>query len=128
MHMRIGEYRPEWKDGAVRRLMRDANDDISDLLALAEADRLGANPNASLESLDQLEKRMEAILLNIPVEAMESPLNGREIMELLGIPSGPLVREIKQFLFDEVIEGRLAPRDKDHARRLTLDRYERRPA
>lgn len=123
MHMRIGEYRPEWKDAAVRRLMRDAGPDTPDLLALARADRRGSGPHASIEGLDELEKRMEHILTSMPVHSLESPLNGREIMELLQIQPGPLVKEIKRFLLEEVIEGRLLPEDKESARELVMQRF-----
>ena len=123
MHMRIGEYRSEWKDAAVKRLMRDAGGDIPDLLALARADRAGAGPHATTESLDELEARMERILLKTPVEELESPLNGREIMSLLKIPSGPKIKEVKQFLCEAVIEGRLAPGDKESARKLVLEQF-----
>jgi len=123
MHMRIGEYRSEWKDAAVKRLMRDAGGDIPDLLALARADRAGTGPHATTKSLDELEARMEHILLKTPVEELKSPLNGREIMSLLKIPAGPKIKEIKQFLCEAVIEGRLAPGDKAAARKLALERF-----
>ena len=123
MHMRIGEYQREWRDAAVKRLMRDAGSDISDLLALARADRHGAGPNASTKNLDELEQRMEHILVKTPVEHLESPLDGSEIMELLQIPSGPKVKEIKEFLLEEIIEGRLAPKDKESARKLALRKW-----
>jgi poly(A) polymerase len=123
MHMRIGEYRREWRDAAVKRLMRDAAGDIPDLLALAMADIKGYGPNASTENLEKLEKRMERILLKVPVEELESPLDGREIMDLLEIPSSPKVKEVKEYLCEEVIEGRLAPGDKESARKLVLEKF-----
>ena len=57
------------------------------------------------------------------VEEMESPLDGKEIMALLDLPPGPKVAEVKDFLCDEVIEGRLAPDDRTAARRMALGRY-----
>lgn len=123
MHMRIGEYRRDWKESAVRRLMHDAGPDIPDLLGLAHADRLGANPNASHEDLEDLRDRIERIVLQIPIDQMRSPLDGREIMDLIHIPSGPRIKEIKTFLCDEVVEGRLSPDDKDTARELVLSRF-----
>ncbi|MHB1190999.1 MAG: CCA tRNA nucleotidyltransferase, partial [Armatimonadota bacterium] len=72
LHMRIGEYRREWSDSAVRRLMRDADGDIADLVALAVADRLGANPKASVSDIRELERRMEGLLFPHPAH-LESP-------------------------------------------------------
>lgn len=118
MHMHIGEYRSDWKESAVRRLMHDAGRDTSDLLALAIADRNGAGPHASIDDLLELERRMERVLMHIPVFELESPLDGDEIMQLAGIAPGPEVRSIKKFLVDEIIEGRLAPGDKEKASEL----------
>jgi poly(A) polymerase len=123
MHMRIGEYRREWKDSAVKRLLRDANGEVSDLVLLAKADRIGANPNASLADLDELQHRMENALFKQQVLEIESPLDGDEIMSLLGIPPGPKLREIKNYLMDQVIEGKLAVDDKDSARKLVLQKF-----
>jgi len=124
MHMRVGEYRSEWKDSAVKRLMRDAGDDMPDLLALALADRRGYAPGSSTSEIEELRRRIERILINVPVHKIESPLNGREIMEVLGLPPGPKVKEAKQFLLDEVLEGRLQPGDKDSAKRLLRERFQ----
>lgn len=123
LHMRIGEYRSEWKDGAVKRLMRDAGADMPDLLALAYADRLGSSPHPSLQGLDDLKHRIEGILLKVKVEQLESPLGGREIMHLLHLPPSPKVAEVKDFLCDEVIEGRLDPDDKETAARLVTEKF-----
>ena len=38
LHMRANAYQSEWTDGAVRRLMLDAGDDLPDLLDLSRAD------------------------------------------------------------------------------------------
>jgi poly(A) polymerase len=123
MHMRVGEYRGDWKDSAVRRLMRDAGDDISDLIALAKADRLGANPKASIDDLCELERRLEHTLLKIQVSEFRSPLNGDEIMDLLHIPPGPIVKDAKHHLVDEIIEGRLMPGDKEAAASLIVEKF-----
>lgn len=123
MHMRVGEYRSEWKDSAVRRLVRDAGEDIWDLLMLTQADRLGSGPQASTREVEELKQRIEHLLTKVPVHKVESPLNGREIMQVLGIPPGPKVKEAKRFLLDEVIEGRLAPGDKDSAKRILIEKF-----
>lgn len=123
LHMRVGEYRSEWKDSAVKRLMREAGDDISDLIALCKADRKGYGPHASTEELEELEQRIEKIILKIPIHKIESPLNGWEIMEILNIPPGPKLRQVKQFLLEEVLEGRLSPGDKETAKKLVREKF-----
>jgi poly(A) polymerase len=121
--MRIGEYSGRWTDAAVKRLMRDAGMDMADLVTLAEADRMGANPDASTANLRELEQRMESILLKLPIAELRSPLNGSEIMELLHIPPGTKVKEVKSFLIEEILEGRLDLKDKETARKMVLDRF-----
>lgn len=123
MHMRIGEYRSEWKDSAVRRLMHDAGSDMADLIALARADRLGSGHRASTAAIDEIVSRIEGILIGIPEVVVKSPLNGREIMSLLGIASGPKIREIKKFLVEEVIEGNIPQDDKETAREAVLREF-----
>lgn len=123
MHMRVGEYSDEWSDSAVKRLMRDAGLNMHDLLELAKADRIGANPNASVASLRDLEQRIDVILQRLPLEAFQSPLGGREIMELLDIPPGTKIGEVKDFLMEEILDGRLDPEDKDAARRLVREKF-----
>ena len=78
---------------------------------------------AKPEDLDALQNRMERIVMKVPVAQLESPLNGREIMELLSIPPGPKIEEVKNHLCNEVIEGRLPPGDKESARLMAKDKF-----
>lgn len=123
MHMRIGEYRSEWNDSAVRRLIRDAGEDLSDLVALAIADRLGSGIRASADDIEELRERIEHIMLKMPIHELESPLDGREIMDLLQIEPGPKVREVKRFLIEQILEGHLSPGDKETASKMVLERF-----
>jgi poly(A) polymerase len=66
---------------------------------------------------------MEQILRRLPVEEIESPLDGNEIMGLLGIPPSPRIEDVKEYLVDEILEGRLTPGDKETARRFVNERF-----
>lgn len=123
LHMRPGEYDYSWSDAAVRRLVRDAGDLLNDLLALVRADIAASNPAFPKADIDALEKRIAVLTSREDVRLLESPLNGREIMRILGIPPGDQVGECKAFLLNEVIEGRLAPNDKKGAKRLLVERF-----
>ncbi|MGQ9486757.1 MAG: CCA tRNA nucleotidyltransferase [Armatimonadota bacterium] len=125
LHMRPGEYDYSWSDSAVRRLVRDAGDLLDELLALVRADISASNPAFPKADIDALEKRIALLAEREDVQALDSPLNGREIMQILGIPRGKQVGECKAFLQNEVIEGRLAPSDKEGAKRLLLERFAR---
>lgn len=123
LHMRPGEYDYSWSDAAVRRLVRDANGLLHDLLTLVRADIAASNPAFPKADIDALEQRIQLLLSREDVPRLDSPLSGSEIMQILGIPPGKLVGECKEFLLNEVIEGRLAPGDKEGAKRLLLERY-----
>jgi poly(A) polymerase len=120
MHLRVGEYDSDWTDAAIRRLLRDAGPDLEGLIELTNADKAASNTAMPSANLDELARRIASVKEKVDVEAMRSPLTGHEIMELLGIGEGPELRLIKDFLTNEVIEGRLAPGDKENARNMVL--------
>ena len=66
----------------------------------------------------ELRARIDAIQSRQDIAALTSPLDGQEIMHLLGLPPGKRVGRIKDYLTGEVVEGRLAPDDKETAARL----------
>lgn len=123
LHMRPGEYRPSWGDAAVRRLIRDAGELLEPLLILCEADGKARRSDVLLPDLKGLRERIESIRAKESVQRWQSPLSGQEIMALFRLPPGPLVGEIKDALTDLVIEGRLAPEDKQAAARYAEELY-----
>ena len=120
-HMRIGEYRADWTDAAVRRLIRDLGPCLDDLFALHRADVAGLSPeHQDISRAHELRARIEAIQAQQDVTALTSPLDGQEIMQLLQLPPGKRVGQIKDYLTGEVVEGRLAPDDKENATKIAL--------
>ncbi len=122
LHMRPGEYDYTWSDAAVRRLIRDAGPLLNDLLSLVRADIAASNPAMPKANIEALEERIRMLTTREDVQALDSPLTGKEIMQLLHLKPGKQVGRWKAFLLNEVIEGRLAPGDKEGARRLLLER------
>lgn len=120
MHMRPGKYDYTWSDAAVRRLIRDAGDLLNDLLTLVRADIAASNLAYPKADIEALEERIRLLMAREKVRELDSPLSGNEIMQILGIPPGKQVGEWKRFLLNEVIEGRLAPTDKEGAKQLLL--------
>lgn len=120
-HMRLSEYRPDWADAPVKRLIRDCGPYLDDLFALAHCDRSAVDiPPGEGADLDGLRARIDALNAVTDIAAIESPLDGNEIMELLEIGRGPHLRDAKDFLLNEIIEGRLAENDKEKAASLLL--------
>ncbi len=118
-HLRPIQYDPAtFGDSAVRRLMRDAGDLRERLLDVARADtRASAFPDVS--GIDQLGQRMEQLEAESgdARTAFASPLDGEELMALAGRGPGRWVGAAKRALEDAVIEGTVAPGDKEGARR-----------
>ncbi|MBI3979007.1 MAG: HD domain-containing protein [Chloroflexi bacterium] len=121
LHTRANSYSEEWTDGAVRRFIREIDDDLDALLALSRADvttRRAAKAEAALARTNELEARCRAILERENVPALTSPLDGHELMALFGRGPGPWIRDVKDYLLGQVLEGTLAPDDKERAAEL----------
>lgn len=116
LHMRPGAYTAEWSDSAVRRLIRDAGELLEPLLCMVAAD-ICAQQNHGRD-LTELRQRIQQVQSAQPPAQWKSPLSGKEIMLELGVPEGPLIGRIKQFLEEQVVEGNLSPNDKERARQL----------
>lgn len=114
-HMRLGEWRPEWSDSAVKRLIRAAHPYTEELFEISVCDMAAMNPDVPKTDLAALRARMDALNAQANVAEIKSPLDGREIMEALGVGPGPVLREAKEFLVNEVLDGRLREGDKDAA-------------
>ena len=125
MHLRVGEYDEQWSDSAVRRLIRDAGDHLEDLIRLTAADKAAGNPETSRVDLEAFRERVRRIREKLAGQKMASPLDGREIIETLGIEPGPRVGAIKAYLESQIIEGNLLPGDKAAASDLILRKYGR---
>jgi poly(A) polymerase len=121
LHMRVNAYTADWTDGAVRRLMLDSGDDLPDLLDLSRADitsyrtdkvtRAAARVAELTERCQRLKEEAERVPL-------KSPLDGNELMEIFGRGPGPWLRPIKDHLLSLVIDGALAPDDKEEAAKI----------
>lgn len=124
LHMRIGEYTEQWSDAAVRRLVRDFGGELDQLFTISHADRAACNPEYNLLDPETVRARVEQVRREADYAVVESPLDGREIMELAGIPAGPLVGRYKSMLVEEILDGRLAPDDKETARKILMQALE----
>ncbi len=113
LHMRLGEYRNDWNDAAVKRMIRDCGAYLDELFDLTRCDQSAMDlPPEHRELLDSLRTRVDGLNALSSVLKIGSPLDGVEIMKLLGISPGPALREAKEFLTNEIIEGRIAEGDK----------------
>jgi poly(A) polymerase len=116
MHLRFHTYRMGWSDGAVRRYVRDAGPLLDRLNQLTRADCTTRNPQKAkqLGALqDDLEDRIARLAEQENLDAMRPPLDGRQVMERLGLEPGPLVGEALAHLMELRLEG--GPMGEDEA-------------
>jgi poly(A) polymerase len=124
MHQRANSYDDDWTDGAVRRFMREAGDALEDLLALSAADVTSRRPDrirAAAKRVNDLQARIAEIRAREEVEKLASPLDGNELMALFDRGPGPWIRPIKERLLAAVLDGALAPDDKEGAAALARE-------
>ncbi|MCX6359087.1 MAG: HD domain-containing protein [Armatimonadetes bacterium] len=119
-HMRLGEARPEWSDAAIRRLVRDTGDELQSLFDVAACDLAAMNPEAPVTDLRALRARIDEVNGQYNAAKVGSPLTGRELMDLLGLPPGRDVGRAKAHLVELVLDGSLAPDDTDGARKAAV--------
>lgn len=125
MHMRPQNVADEGvTDSGVRRLITDAGEDIDALMTLCEADITSKIPEKvrrQLEGFKALRKRMDEVQAADDYRNWKNPINGREIIERLGIPPGPRIAELKEMVKEAILEGRI-PNDHDAAWQYLVDR------
>ena len=118
MHLRFHGY-SGWSDSAVRRYVRDAGPLLDKLNQLTRADCTTQNrfKAKKLEALqDDLEDRIARLAEEENLEAMRPPLDGKQVMDHLGIEPGPDVGRALEYLMEQRLER--GPIDEDEAYRL----------
>ena len=102
LHLRFHGYGTgEWTDAAVRRYVRDAGDQLVRLHKLTRADSTTRNRKRAMtlqRAYDDLEKRIEKLSEEEELAAIRPDLDGKQIMEILDIPPGPVVGQAYNFL------------------------------
>jgi poly(A) polymerase len=103
LHLRFHTYKMGWTDRAVRRYVRDAGPLLGRLNELTRCDsttRNAAKARALARRMDELEARIEELRAKEELDAMRPELDGREVMQHLGIGPGPLVGRALGFLLE----------------------------
>jgi putative nucleotidyltransferase with HDIG domain len=99
-------YSRAWSDRAVRRFVRRMGADLEQVLILAEADRRAQRPVKAHEvGVWDLRRRVQHLRSERPAGS-DLPVDGRDIMRILGLAPGPRVGEAKAFLLDEALKRR----------------------
>ena len=121
LHLRIHTYAMGWSDRAVRRYVRDAGELLDDLNHLQRSDCTTRNKKKAAglaRRMDELEARIAALREQEELDSIKPPLDGRQVMEHLGVPPGRVVGEALEFL----LEARLDDGPIDEADAYALPR------
>ncbi len=101
------DYRAEWSDAAVRRWVRRVGEaSVADLFDLRIADMLGNGLKTGFPAqLEPLRRRIARVLAGSrALRVSDLAVDGRDVMESLGIGPGPAVGEALAALLEEVLE------------------------
>ncbi|MGZ4801301.1 MAG: HDIG domain-containing metalloprotein, partial [Acidimicrobiia bacterium] len=103
LHLRIHTYAMGWTDSAVRRYVRDAGPLLEKLNELQRCDCTTRNERkarALEQRMDDLEARIVVLAAEEELKAIRPPLDGRQVMEFLGVPPGPVIGDALDFLLE----------------------------
>jgi len=107
-------------DSAIRRFIRNVGkENLEDMLALRVGDRLGGGAKETSWRLEKFKKRLEEVQIQ-PFSVTDLKINGKDVMEIIGIPSGPKVGQILNQLFEEVVEKKI-----ENEREVLLERLKK---
>lgn len=102
LHLRFYGYgRGEWTDSAVRRYVTDAGDLLPRLHKLTRSDCTTRNRRKAAQlaaDYDALEQRIARLREEEDLARVRPDLDGNAIMELLGVPPGPIVGKAWRYL------------------------------
>lgn len=114
LHLRFFGYSDQaWTDSAIRRYVRDADDQLLRLHALTRADVTTRNQRKAerlAHAYDDLEQRISVIAEQEELNAMRPDLSGEDIMRILDLKPSREVGQAYNYLLElRIEEGPLGP-------------------
>jgi len=108
LHLRFHGYRDDvWTDAAVRRYVRDAGDLLEELNELTRCDCTTRNARKAkqlADRMDALERRIAELQAQEELKSIRPDLDGRQVMDHLGIGPGPEVGQALEMLLEARLE------------------------
>jgi poly(A) polymerase len=103
LHLRFHGYTGGWTDSAVRRYVRAAGPLLDRLHKLTRSDSTTRNRRKAAmlqQAYAHLERRIAELAAAEELAALRPDLDGSQIMEILGLPPGPLVGRARAHLLE----------------------------
>jgi len=98
-------YQPENSDAAIRRFMtRVGLENIDDILALREGDRLGSGVRKTSWRLEEMKERIVG-QLNQPMAVTDLAISGHDLMAQFDLKPGPWIGAVLDKLLEEVLDN-----------------------
>ncbi len=119
LHLRFHTYKMGWTDSALRRYVRDAGPLLDRLNELTRCDCTTRNQRRAEElarRMDALEADIAALRQREELEAIRPDLDGRRVMEILGIGPGRDVGQALAYLLELRLEEGPLPEEEAEAR------------
>ena len=107
LHLRFHTYRLGWSDSAVRRYVRDADDLLHELNVLTRCDCTTRNEKKAKQlskRMDDLEERIDALAEAEEIAKIRPELDGKAVMDHLGLAPGREIGEALDFLLEIRLE------------------------
>ena len=104
-------------------LARQQKVDLAKISILALADQHLSFIEAA-RRVAGLRERFTQLQEQAALASLESPLDGNELMRLFDRPPGPWIKRVKEHLRELVIDGELAPDDRDRAAQIAASLLE----
>lgn len=112
LHLRFHTYQMGWSDSAVRRFVRDAGDELVDLIELTRCDCTTRNKRKAeilSKRMDDLEARIAELGEQEELKKLRPDLDGQEVMDHLNLEPGREVGQALKHLLDiRINEGPLS--------------------
>ena len=107
LHLRFHTYSMGWTDSAVRRFVRDAGGQLDELIELTRCDCTTRNQRKAdmlSRRMDELERRIAELRAQEELAAIRPDLDGRDVIEHLGIAPGRMVGAALAHLLEARLE------------------------
>ena len=112
---RFHTYQMGWTDSAVRRYVRDAGPYLAELNVLTRCDCTTRNEKKArilARRMDEMEERIAEVMQREELASLRPEIDGQRVMELLGVPAGPVVGAALEFLMDIRLEEGMIGEDE----------------